>query len=112
MNWKKLINSCVFFVIIAFSSLSYAEPVWIDVRSAGEYMIDNIEGDTRISHGEIVDEVNKMFTAKDTEISLYCRSGGRASKARTALLDAGYTNVSNIGSINDARKERGLIEAQ
>ena len=112
MNWRKLISCCVFFIIIPFSSISYADPVWIDVRSAGEHMIDNIEGDTRISHGEIVAEANKMFSDKDTEIILYCRSGGRASKARSALLDAGYTNVSNVGGINEARKARGLSEAQ
>jgi phage shock protein E len=95
-----------------FSLLSYADPVWIDLRSAGEHMINNIDGDTRISHSEIVAEINKMFIDKDREISLYCRSGGRASKARAALLDAGYSNVANIGGIDDARKARGLITAQ
>ncbi|MFT7406303.1 rhodanese-like domain-containing protein [Zhongshania sp.] len=112
MNWRKLISCCVFFIIIPFSLFSYADPVWIDVRSAGERMIDNIEGDIRISHGEIVAEISKLVSDKDTEISLYCRSGGRASEARSALLDAGYTNVSNVGGINDARKARGLSEAQ
>jgi phage shock protein E len=112
MNLKKLITGCVLFIIIPFSLLSYADTVWIDVRSVDEHMIDNIEGDTRISHSEIVAETNIMFSDKDTKISLYCRSGGRASKARAVLLDAGYTNVSNAGGINDARKARGLTEAQ
>ena len=90
------------------SSLSHAETVWIDVRSSPEHFLDNIEGDTRISHDDIVQEVNKLFPDKSTEIHLYCRSGGRASKAASALKEAGYTSVSNEGGIDDARKERGL----
>jgi phage shock protein E len=112
MNFKKVITGCVFFIIMLCSLLSYAETVWIDVRSADEHMIDNIEGDTRISHSVIVAETTKMFSDKDTKIGLYCRSGGRASKARALLLDAGYTNVFNVGGLNDARKARGMTEAQ
>ena len=89
-------------------SLSFAETVWIDVRSAVEYKLDHIDGDIRISHGDIVGEVSTLYPAKDTAIHLYCRSGGRAGKALTALTEAGYTNVSNVGSIQNARKERGI----
>jgi phage shock protein E len=49
-----------------------------------------------------------MFPDKTTEIHLYCRSGGRAGRAMNALEDAGYTNVSNAGGIEDAREARAL----
>lgn len=87
-----------------------ADTVWIDVRSWLEHAADHIEGDIRISHDEIVKEVVRLFPDKSTEIRLYCRSGGRAGAAESALREAGYENVSNAGGIEDARKERGLID--
>ena len=39
---------------------------------------------------------------KNEEIYLYCRSGNRSGKATKILLDAGYTNVINAGSIEEA----------
>ena len=82
--------------------------VWIDVRSSVEHMVDSIEGDPLISHSDIVEEVTALYPDRDTEIKLYCLSGGRAGQAKTALEHAGYTNVSNAGGIEDARKLRKL----
>lgn len=108
---SRILTSISFFIIaICCSSISNAETVWIDVRSVAEHSIDKIEGDIRISHDNIVPEVNKLFPDKNTDIHLYCRSGGRAGKAMSALTEFGYTNVSNAGGINDARQERGLSE--
>jgi len=42
--------------------------------------------------------------AKNTPIYLYCAVGGRAEKARQSLLAAGYSNVTNAGGLEDARK--------
>jgi phage shock protein E len=92
-------------ITLCFSTFIYAEAVWIDVRSAIEHKIDNIEGDLRISHGDII-EVTNLYPKKNTAIRLYCRSGGRAGIALKALEKAGYTNVQNIGGIDDARKAR------
>ena len=102
----------VFFVVLSilFSSLVMAETVWIDVRSAEEYKLNSIEGDTRITHSEILPKLASLYPDKETEIRLYCRSGHRAGKAMSALIQGGYINVSNAGGIDDARKERGIIE--
>lgn len=94
--------------VISFASI--ADPVWIDTRSAIEHSIDHIEGDIRITHSDIVDEVSKLYPDKNTEIKLYCRSGGRAGRAMSALQAEGYTNVSNAGGINDARAQRGIAD--
>lgn len=110
MSWTFIRKIAFLLVVICLSSLSYANPVWVDVRSSAEHMIDNIEGDFRVSHGDIVQGIKKIFPDKSTEIRLYCRSGGRAGKAMFALKEAGYTNVSNAGGIDDARKERGIRE--
>ena len=110
MDWKNISRTAFLLVAMCVSLLSYADAVWIDVRTAVEHKFDNIEGDIRIPHGEIVQQVQKLFPDKNTEIRLYCRSGGRAGKAMSVLKKVGYTNVSNMGSIDDARKKRGLSE--
>jgi len=110
MNWENAIKTVLMLLAMTLSLLSYAETVWVDVRSSAEHFVDNIKGDIRISHAEIVLEANKQIPDKSTEIRLYCRSGGRAGIAMSALKKAGYTNVSNAGGINDARNERGMIQ--
>lgn len=110
MSSNILSNMSFFLIAMCFSLISYADTAWIDVRSVAEHSIDKIEGDPRISHGDIVQEVNEIFPDQNMEIHLYCRIGGRAGIAMSALKEAGYTNVFNAGSIDDARKERGLSE--
>lgn len=85
-----------------------AEPVWIDVRTEAEHRQDHIDGDPLIPHPNIVAQVTGQFPDKDKEIRLYCRSGNRAGKAKSALENAGYTDVKNMGGINDAREARDL----
>lgn len=98
-------------LILSLGALpALADAVWIDVRSSLEHKIDNIEGDARISHSDIVPEIEKLHPQRDTPIKLYCRSGGRAGQAEEALRAAGYTDVENVGGIGDARKRRGLAE--
>lgn len=100
---------CITLVVaLTLSTHCLAETIWIDVRSDLEHKIDSIEGDLRISHSDIVPEVQKLFPDKNAEIKLYCRSGGRAGEAAKALENAGYTHVESIGGIEDARKSRGI----
>jgi phage shock protein E len=88
--------------------VAQAKPVWIDVRTEAEHRQSHIDGDPLIPHAQIVAQVTEKFPDKDTEINLYCRSGNRAGKAKSALEHAGYTNVENKGSLAEAREERGL----
>lgn len=98
-------------LVLALGALpALADTVWVDVRSSLEHKVDNIEGDPRISHSDIVPEIEKLYPERNTPIKLYCRSGGRAGKAEEALRAAGYTDVENVGGIDDARQRRGLAE--
>lgn len=106
MKNQPVFRNIVLTIALLFSTQCLAETIWIDVRSELEHEIDSIEGDVRISHSDIVSEVETLFPDKDTEIKLYCRSGGRAGEAAKALKNAGYTNVESVGGIEDARKYR------
>lgn len=87
-----------------------AETVWIDVRSAAEHLLNNIDGDMRVAHDDVLEAVSRSYPDKDTDIALYCGSGGRAGIAAGALKAAGYTRVTNAGGIDDARRLRDLAE--
>ena len=80
-----------------------ADAVWIDVRSAEEYASGHINDASNISHQAILAGVSAQGLAKDTPIYLYCGSGYRANVAKDALEAQHYTNVVNVGGLEDAR---------
>lgn len=90
------------------ASCALAETLWIDVRSPEEFAADHIAGDLNIPHHRIAAEIARHAPGRDADIRLYCRSGNRSGQALKVLQAQGYTQVTNAGSIGDARKARGL----
>ena len=86
--------------------MAWADAVWIDVRTAVEHAVDNIDGDDRITHDEIVEGVSERYPDKATEIHLYCRSGALSRYAEKVLKAMGYTKAVNKGSLKAVRKEQ------
>ena len=80
-----------------------ANVVWIDTRTAEEYAGGHLEQAALIPYDVIEQGVAALQLSKDTPIYLYCRSGGRAGKAKLALEAQHYTNVINVGGLEDAR---------
>ena len=74
----------------------------IDVRTPQEFLLGHIEGSENIEWQEISSIEN--ITDKDKKIFLYCRSGNRASKAMKVLIEMGYTNITNAGSMESAKE--------
>ena len=86
-------------VISLFSTFSQAFTV-IDVRTLDEWNSGHLESAINIEWQNITSIQSNI--PKNEEIYLYCRSGNRSGKATKILLDAGYTNVINAGSIEEA----------
>ncbi len=74
----------------------------IDVRTEAEWNTGHLEGAFHIEWQDILELSSNI--PKDEEIYLYCRSGNRSGKATKILLDAGYVNAKNAGSISEASK--------
>ena len=91
-------------------SLAMAETYWIDVRTAEEHAQDSIPGDIHIPHEQIASRIDAVTKDKQADIHLYCRSGRRAGIAADTLKSLGYQQVTNEGTIDDARKKRGLTK--
>lgn len=70
----------------------------IDVREEDEYLEGRIPGSINIPLSRLRDIENEVDSL-NTPIFVYCLSGGRSASATAALVDMGYTTVSNIGGI-------------
>ena len=72
--------------------------VLLDVRTPQEYSEGHIPGSKNVPL-QTLDKVRSVVENKDTELFVYCYSGGRSRQAAAALGQMGYTNVRNIGGI-------------
>lgn len=69
----------------------------IDVRSEIEYNNSHINGAISIP----LDEIENINYAKNINLIVYCRSGSRSKTAALKLLDLGYVNVYDLGSMDN-----------
>ena len=91
-------------LLLAIGNVFAEEALWVDVRSDAEYEEDHIAGATHIPHTEIATEIAALKLDKTAPIILFCGSGGRAGIARETLESLGYSNLRNVGGIDDSRE--------
>ena len=106
----KVIATLIMALLPMFASA--VEPVWIDVRTAGEFNGGHLAAATNIPHGEVTERVPAIVEDKETPLYIYCRSGNRAGIAKRALEAQGYTNVKNVGGLSDAENLFTEMQAQ
>ncbi|MBI9016832.1 MAG: rhodanese-like domain-containing protein [Phycisphaerae bacterium] len=75
--------------------------VIIDVRTQEEYATGYYGDAILIPYDIIEDEIHKHVPNKQTEILVYCRAGRRSKIAMDALIELGYDNVHDGGSLSD-----------
>tara|TARA_Y100000389_G_scaffold142158_1_gene140125 strand:+ start:196 stop:507 length:312 start_codon:yes stop_codon:yes gene_type:complete len=74
--------------------------VVIDVRTSDEWSSGHLENAMNIEWQDILNITSSV--TKDEKVYLYCRSGNRSGRAAQILIDAGYSNVTNAGSLKQA----------
>ena len=91
--------------------------IFIDVRDSSDIAkTGSITGSLKIQRGLIefvADDATNLYNdalKKDSEIILVCGAGGQAALTGKTLVDMGYTNVSNVGSIIDWEKKGGPMK--
>lgn len=97
-------------------------PIEIIKNIEDYYIIDVREPDEVAKSGKVVGALNipkgvienSMKLEKqvkvDQPIAVYCESGNRAALAGKCLIEAGYTNIYNLGGFKDWVKAGGQIE--
>jgi rhodanese-related sulfurtransferase len=72
------------------------EFVLLDVRCPDEYEAGHLPKAVNIPRGKLEFMIARLYPNKDTEMVLYCRTGGRSALCTKTLMDMGYTNVKNF----------------
>lgn len=118
---KKIISRLLVLVaaitgVIALNACSKsAEPVAvspqtvvIDVRTPEEYDAGHLEGATLLdlNGGEFAAALPTLDP--QAQYVVYCRSGNRSGQAVKMMEDAGFTSVTNLGSVEEASSSTGL----
>lgn len=75
--------------------------VLLDVRTVAENNEKRIPGSVLIPVEVINSQAPEKLRDKDAVIFVYCRSGSRSTIAAQALAKMNYTNVHNLGGINN-----------
>ena len=80
--------------------------ILLDVRTAEEISEGRIEGAKHLDYTSATFHTDALMISKELPLFLYCRSGGRSSKAAHFFAANGYTKVYNlVGGITAWEKE-------
>jgi phage shock protein E len=110
---RLLANVPVLLLLLAFSTGIHAQDaLWIDVRSAEEYSTEHVPQAVNIPYTEIAGRISEVTEDKDALIYVYCRSGRRSGIARETLEAGGFTNVVNLGGLQDAQAKATAMAVQ
>lgn len=72
----------------------------VDVRTPGEYGAGHLQGALNIPVDELAARIAEIG-AKNEPVVVYCRSGKRSARAKGILVDAGFTNVHDLGAMSN-----------
>jgi len=76
--------------------------ILVDVRTEEEYNEKHIGGSLLLTLDTINEETaSAVISDKEAEIIVYCKSGKRSAEAKNLLEDLGYTNVYDLGSMDN-----------
>ena len=101
-----------FLILIVQQDLYSTESLIIDVRTENEWNNGYIENAKHIPVSDLKKRLNEIQAFKDQPIFTYCAAGKRAERAKNLLIENGFTNVTNLGGIQDASKklDKDIIE--
>lgn len=80
-----------------------------DVRTSQEYASGHFAGAQNWSLQDM--QAGRLpEVSKSTKIYVYCQSGNRSSQAAKILKEAGFTNVTDLGGLQDVQKIGGKLQ--
>jgi phage shock protein E len=78
--------------------------VLLDVRQADEFNAGHIKGAVLVPHDTIAEKIGAVVPNKNMPLFVYCRSGRRSAIAVEAMKKLGYTNLTDLGGMDEAKK--------
>jgi len=78
------------------NNTQYPDLIVLDVRDQWEYDEGHLCGVILIPLGELATRISELEPYKDTEIIVYCRTGGRSQQGSLFLVSQNFTKVYNM----------------
>ena len=94
-------------LVLMMANTTFAQDIWIDVRTAEEFNAGHLEGSINIPHEEIAVRISEVTNDQNATIRLYCRSGNRSGIAQQTLQSIGFTKVTNEGGYEELLRKQG-----
>lgn len=88
------------------------DTILLDVRTPEEFAAGHLEGAQLIDFngGDIPGAIPSLDP--EAEYLVYCRSGNRSGQAIELMAAAGFTNLTNLGSLEQAAGATGIAVVQ
>ena len=85
-----------------------AESILLDVRDVEEFASGHLPDAVNIpfNDGTLAAQISELDP--NASYRVYCRSGNRSGQAVALMLDAGFTNVVDLGGLEEAVAATGL----
>ena len=104
---KTLMSLIAMIIGLNYPQVTYAEEknmIVIDVRTPEEFKSSHVEGSINIDflNPNFMKEIAKLD--KNKKYKVYCRSGNRSGQAEKLMKTLGFSDVENIGSVEQASK--------
>ena len=101
-----------FLILVLQQDLFATESLILDVRTNNEWNNGYIENAKHIPVSELKKRFSEIQAFKNQPVFTYCAAGKRAERAKNLLIENGFTNVTNLGGIQDASKklDKDIIE--
>lgn len=80
----------------------------LDVRTSAEFNSGHVPNAVNIPHDELASRLVELDSEMDRPIVVYCKSGTRAGKAASVLLEGGYTEIFHLEGDMMAWSANGL----
>jgi phage shock protein E len=81
------------------SQNEHQSPLFIDVRSAGEFASGHLDGALNLPLDQLQHGIAHVAPNLDQELVLYCASGTRSAFGCAVLQQMGYTRATNGGGV-------------
>jgi rhodanese-related sulfurtransferase len=94
------------------AAVAVAESTVIDVRTPEEFDAGHLDGASNINleSADFTSQISAL--PKDAAYLVYCRSGNRSADAVAQMKQDGFTNVVDIGGLQEASSATGLPVVQ
>jgi phage shock protein E len=100
---KKILLSIL--ILISQQDLSATEALILDVRTDNEWNNGYIRDAKHIPVSDLKKRLSEIQAFKDQPVFTYCAAGKRAERAKNLLIENGFSNVTNLGGMQDASKK-------